>query len=237
MEIVLQELQKNFPISKKLFNKMNLRIGVGEFVSILGPSGCGKSTLLRLLLGLENPTTGQLRNGFSHAGMVFQDARLLPWLTILENLELPLKIKNLKSSRENLEAKLDQVHLQPATGRSYPHEISGGMKMRAALARALVVQPDILFLDEPLSALDERTRFDLQQDLRELFEKEVIKTVVFVTHSIQEAVFLSSRILMLDQDGSLKKDIENKSPERRSSDWRYSPPAIQKIKEISEGMR
>ena len=223
---------KSFP-SRSLFGGLSLTIAPGEFVSILGPSGCGKSTLLRLFLGLDHPDQGEIQNNSKNFGVVFQEPRLLPWLRVSENIELPAKIKSPNQARSTPEL-LGTVHMTKTDADLYPFEISGGMKMRTALARALSLNPETLFLDEPFSALDEPTRFHLQEDLRKLYEAHPARAFVFVTHSVQEAVFLSSRILILNSRGELKKDLKLENAEKRTADFRFQSQTVAKIREISQ---
>lgn len=201
-EINLDGVNRIFQNSPVIQN-LDLNIKSGEFISLLGPSGCGKSTLLRLIAGLDVPDGGQLkvhsvRTEFFRA-FVFQEAQLLPWRTVLRNVMLPLELT--RRPREEAEAlareTLDHVKLGDALEK-YPNQLSGGMKMRVSLARALVTDPTLLLLDEPFAALDEQTRFHLQDDLIALWEKQRM-TVVFVTHSVTEAAYLSTHAVVLSQ--------------------------------------
>jgi len=189
-------------------DRISLTVRAGELVVLVGPSGCGKSTLLRMAAGLDRPDTGIVKIGGIDAAdekvrrdaalaYVFQDAHLLPWRSVLDNVGLPLEIAGGKkhSIREAALAAIAQVGLTEAVGR-YPAQLSGGMRMRASLARALVARPRVLLLDEPFGALDEITRHALQGQLRELW-RETGLTVVFVTHSIAEAAFLAERVVVL----------------------------------------
>src|SRR5208337_612389 len=184
---------------------MDLRIEAGEFVAVLGPSGCGKSTLLRMIARLAEPDCGRIRtepNGERfQTAFVFQDAHLLPWRNVLDNAALPLELMGVAEAerRERAMTVLDQVNLLETEAR-YPAQLSGGMRMRVSLARALVTQPRLLLLDEPFAALDEVTRFRLEAQLRELWISRRM-TVVFVTHSISEAAFLADRAVVLTRRG------------------------------------
>ena len=199
--IEIKNLRRSFKETGPVVETLNLKIESGEFVSLLGPSGCGKSTLLRLIADLDHPDQGQLAvESFGQTffrGFVFQESQLLPWRTVLENVALPLELRGV--SRENrLEAareSLARVGLTEALTK-YPNQLSGGMKMRVSVARALVTKPSLLLLDEPFAALDENTRFQLQADLRDLWAT-LKMTVVFVTHSVSEAVFLADRAIVL----------------------------------------
>ena len=189
------------PNSVLAVDGVDLEVGPGEFVALLGPSGCGKSTLLKLVAGLERPDRGSVRTdsfGRPHfRGFVFQDACLLPWRSTLENVALPLEL--LGQSRAGARAlaaeALERVGLREAAGR-LPRQLSGGMRMRASLARALIAKPSLLLLDEPFAALDEDARHGLQDDLRALWE-DLGMTILFVTHSVAEAAFLANRTVLL----------------------------------------
>ena len=175
---------------------VSLRVGAGEFVAVLGPSGCGKSTLLRLLAGLDQPDTGRIEwdGPPVQTGVVFQDPTLLPWDTALDNVRLPFRLRGAAGHAEAAAA-LARVGLAGfETAR--PRQLSGGMRMRVSLARALVTAPRLLLLDEPFAALDEFTRHRLQEDLRALWQADG-SSVVLVTHSIYEAAFLAQRIVVM----------------------------------------
>lgn len=197
----LSAIVRRFPESGLVIDRVDLEIKPGEFVAILGPSGCGKSTLLRIAAGLDRPDEGEVRVesfGRRHfRGFVFQDACLLPWRTALQNAALPLELIGTPRMEAESEARaaLERVGLGDAVDR-YPAQLSGGMRMRTSLARALVAKPSLLLLDEPFAALDENTRHALQRDLRSLWEK-LGMTVLFVTHSATEAAFLAERAIVL----------------------------------------
>ncbi|WP_243767191.1 ABC transporter ATP-binding protein [Paenibacillus agricola] len=183
---------------------INLTIRDGEFVSILGPSGCGKSTLLEILAGLQLPTSGEVLLGgrpqkgpSKELGVVFQDPSLYPWRTVQQNIELGLEIRGVTKA-ERREAALKYIELVGLSGfeRKYPHQLSGGMRQRAGLARALTNHPEVLLMDEPFGAVDHLTRLQLQDDLLGIWEAEK-KTVVFVTHDVSEAVYLGDRVVLL----------------------------------------
>lgn len=178
-------------------------VETGEFLCVLGPTGCGKTTLLRTIAGLETPDSGSVdfprgrRDGEPVTGYVFQQGALFPWMTVRSNVEFPLIAGGMERSRRRLkvERMLDMVGLSSFAD-SYPHQLSGGMQQRAALARSLVMEPDILLMDEPFSSLDTRTSQQLQNSLRELWKQEST-TVVFVTHNIEEAVYLAEEVIVL----------------------------------------
>jgi len=201
---------------------IDLSIGSGEFVAILGPSGSGKSTLLRIVAGLDQPTGGTVSIGGSgRAAYVFQDAHLLPWRNVLRNVALPLELSGVsKATRERRATEaIEQVGLSDAM-RRYPAHLSGGMRMRVSLARALVTDPGLLLLDEPFAALDEITRQHLDDQLRALWSQRRM-TVVFVTHSIVEAAFLAERAVVLTRrPARVVIDHRLDLPEKRSPSLR-----------------
>lgn len=199
-------LVRRFASGGAVLDGMDLDIAAGSFVALLGPSGCGKSTLLRLIAGLDRPDEGTvaLEDPTSPGraptlAFVFQDALLLPWRTVLDNAALPLELAGVaRAARHDAAiAALSQVGLADAITR-VPSELSGGMRMRVSLARALVTKPSLLLLDEPFAALDEMTRQRLDDQLRELWGR-LSMTVVFVTHSVDEAAYLAERAVVLSQ--------------------------------------
>ncbi len=191
-----------------VFRGFNLSVPRGEFVSIVGRSGCGKSTLLRLVAGLERATEGSVKvSPAPKLGYVFQESQLLPWRTVAGNVALPLELKKspLQDRAGQVERALRLVGMTEASA-LYPSQLSGGMKMRTSLARALILEPDVLLLDEPFAALDELSRVHLEEELRGLWIKTGM-TVLFVTHSFSEAVFLSDRIVILSEQAQGLGDI------------------------------
>ncbi|NOU92030.1 ATP-binding cassette domain-containing protein [Paenibacillus sp. LMG 31456] len=204
---------------------INLKIEDGEFLSILGPSGCGKSTLLEILAGLQLPSSGDVLFGGKkmqgpgiERGVVFQDPSLYPWRTVLQNVELGLELRHATKAERRAAAQkyLDMVGLQ-GFEHKYPHHLSGGMKQRAGLARALANSPEVLLMDEPFGAVDHLTRLQLQDDLLNIWAAEK-KTVVFVTHDVSEAVFLGDRVVLLSpRPGRINKifRVPNKYPRKR----------------------
>jgi NitT/TauT family transport system ATP-binding protein len=217
----------------------DLDVRQGEFVSLLGPSGCGKSTALRLIAGLAAPTAGQVQVSCQvscqvsrdagearadHAiGFVFQEPTLMPWTSVRENVRLPLKLAHVRpqEAEARVSEALARVGLSDFAD-AYPRELSGGMKMRASLARALVTDPDILLMDEPFAALDEITRFRLNDDLLTLW-RSLGKTVIFVTHSVFESVYLSQRVVVMTQrPGRIGAEIRIEAGEPRSDGFRTS---------------
>ena len=208
--IEVSALVKRFPKQMRdVIHRVTFNVPIPQCVSLLGPSGCGKTTLLRLLMGIEQPTSGTLKLHTSFVGQVsyvFQEPRLVPWRTSLENVLLPLELAGTSVDQSNSEV----TELLTLLGlgeriKNFPRELSGGMQMRVALARALITKPKLLLLDEPFAALDERTRFRLQDLLLELRVRLNLQ-YVFVTHSIAEAVYLGDRVLLMDKNGQINAD-------------------------------
>jgi NitT/TauT family transport system ATP-binding protein len=202
-----------------VLDRISFRVGHGEFVAILGPSGCGKSTLLRLVAGLDFPSAGYLlTEGQPIEGpdpsrvVVFQDPTLYPWRTVWRNVALGLEAQGLlRTHRERIEAALRLVGLQ-GFANAYPHQLSGGMSQRAALARALVNDPRLLILDEPLGQLDSLTRITMQSELVSLWQREGF-TALLVTHDVEEALFLAGRVIVLsERPAHVKAEIVNTRP-------------------------
>ena len=218
---------------------MTIEIAPGEFLAMLGPSGCGKSTLLRMIARLAAPDSGSI--AFDppefQTAYVFQDAHLLPWRTVLDNAALPLELMGVETSERHARARaiLDQVGLHEAVLR-YPAQLSGGMRMRVSLARALVTEPRLLLLDEPFAALDEITRFQLEVQLRELWHKRGM-TVIFVTHSISEAAFLANRAVVLTRrGGGIKLDRRIVLPDSRDNALRSDARLGEQMKPLLAAM-
>jgi NitT/TauT family transport system ATP-binding protein len=192
-------VSKSFANGVAALADVSLDVGEGEFVSVLGPSGCGKTTLLRLIAGLASPNGGRVERpaGRNETGFVFQEPTLMPWATALANVALPLKLAGVARAERLARAAKALAGVGLAGfERSYPRELSGGMKMRVSIARALVTRPRLLLMDEPFAALDEITRHKLNIDLLALWRRERF-TAVFVTHSVFESVFLSQRIALM----------------------------------------
>jgi NitT/TauT family transport system ATP-binding protein len=233
----IANLHKVFDNSVVAVENLSLQIEPGEFVAILGPSGCGKSTLLRIIAGLEKPSAGTVEVGPGKIAYVFQDAHLLPWRNVLRNAALPLELMGVdRSARLEAAGKsLAQVGLEDAETR-YPYQLSGGMKMRVSLARALVTQPDILLLDEPFAALDEITRQKLDEQLRDLWLRHRM-TVLFVTHSTAEATFLANRAIILSKRPARAiSDLPIKLPEKREMAVRSAVEFGQITRQIYEAL-
>jgi NitT/TauT family transport system ATP-binding protein len=226
--VLLKGVRRVFDNQHVVIAGMDLRIDSGEFLAVLGPSGCGKSTLLRMIARLAEPDSGQIRTEPEEerfqTAFVFQDAHLLPWRNVLDNAALPLELMGeAKAKRdERARAALQLVGLLEALDR-YPAQLSGGMRMRVSLARALVTEPRLLLLDEPFAALDEITRFHLDEQLRELWRRRGM-TVIFVTHSVSEAAFLANRAVVLGRSGgAIKLDRRLELPAVRNNALRGDP--------------
>ena len=224
--IEVQQLEKSFASNAQaLFAGLSFTLASNECLCLLGPSGCGKTTLLRLLMGLEQPSSGTIRIDpalDAKMSYVFQEPRLVPWRTCLENVLLPLEL----TAQKNADARTRAVELLQKIGlgdrlEHFPDQLSGGMQMRVALARALITQPKIVLLDEPFAALDERTRFHMQDLLLELKARLQLQ-YIFVTHSISEAVYISDRILLLDNTGAAR-DIRSLDFKERNQSLKLTP--------------
>ena len=207
--IQFQAIEKLYPQTQAGVGAVTFDIPPEQWVSILGPSGSGKSTLLKMIAGIEEQSSGVLKRSFQskNVSFVFQEAALLPWKTVRENILLPLQLrKELNDlSKNKVDQWVDKMKLTKFIDR-YPHELSGGLKMRVSLARALVTEPKLILLDEPFSALDEPIRIELGLELRELW-KTFKPTIVMVTHSITEALWLSDRVIVLNgQPGKIALD-------------------------------
>jgi NitT/TauT family transport system ATP-binding protein len=237
MKIQLQSVSKVFDGNIQALSPLSLEIATGEFVSLMGPSGCGKSTLLRLISGLEKPSSGTvlIPAEMKSFGFVFQDSHLLPWRTLEENIRLPLEFQ--KISRAEAQSRITEViqliGLEDFR-RARPSQLSGGMKMRASLARALVTNPQILLLDEPFAAVDEILRDRLDQELRRIWKTLGI-TVIFVTHSVSEAVFVSNRLIALSpRPGRIVKDEMIDLPLDRGSNLKWTESFLNQMTQITK---
>jgi len=243
-QIELAEVDKRFANGVEAVQALSVAIEPGQFVSLLGPSGCGKSTVLRLIAGLEQPSAGQVRVDGQAArarvaqmSYVFQEPTLMPWSSVLDNVALPLRIKAIarRPAREQAERALAAVGLADRA-RAYPAELSGGMKMRASIARALVTRPAVLLLDEPFAALDEITRHRLNDELLALWRQQA-PTAVFVTHSVFEAVYLSQLVLVMGgQPGRLIADLPVELDAARTPALRLQPQFAQHCRRVAEAL-
>jgi NitT/TauT family transport system ATP-binding protein len=230
--IALANVSKRFANGVQALNDLSFTVSRGEFVSLLGPSGCGKSTALRLAAGLLAPDAGAVTypDGKPEVGFVFQDHTLMPWADALTNARLPLDLKHVPRGQADARASAALARVGLAGfEHAYPRELSGGMKMRVSIARALAAQPQLLLLDEPFAALDEITRNALGDDLLKLWREDGL-TVLFVTHSVSESSYLSQRVLvMTSRPGRITADIALAG----GRDNRLSPATIEAQRVIS----
>jgi NitT/TauT family transport system ATP-binding protein len=220
----MADVERVFADGTAAVRDLDLRVRRGEFVSVVGPSGCGKSTLLRLIAGLEPATAGAVTVAPGRLGYVFQDPTLLPWRTVTRNVELLAELEGIPRAvrRRRVEQVLDLVGLT-GFARARPAALSGGMRMRASLARSLVLEPELFLLDEPFGALDELTRERLNDELVALFTAGAF-TALFVTHSIAEAVFLSSRVVVMSaRPGRVVGEVAVPFPYPRPAHLRFTP--------------
>lgn len=224
--VALSGIAKTFPNGTRALDGLDLTVRDGELLTLLGPSGCGKSTVLRLIARLERPSSGEVQGSVwrpGDIGFVFQEPTLMPWADISANIELPLRLQNLPQAevRKRCDDVLALVGLMQFA-KAFPRELSGGMRMRVSIARALASQPKLLLMDEPFAAIDEIGRFQLNDDLLRL-KRELGTTIVFVTHSVYEAVYLATRIVvMAPRPGRIAEEISidqgfHQSPEPRAS--------------------
>ena len=227
-----------FPDGTHALDQTSFDVRQGEFVTVVGPSGCGKSTLLRIASGLNEPTTGAVRVDRSTLGYVFQDATLLQWRNVLRNVELLAELEGMGKAERRRRAE-ENIKLVGLSGfeKKYPKQLSGGMKMRASLARSLVLEPTVFLFDEPFGAVDEITRERLNDEVINLFERKRFAGL-FITHSISEAVFLSTRILVMSaRPGRIVGEFSVPFDYPRSPDLRFEPAFAELSGEISHALR
>jgi NitT/TauT family transport system ATP-binding protein len=236
--IAFRNVAKTFPDGTRAVASASFDLEAGEFLSIVGPSGCGKSTLLRIASGLEPATRGVVERSVENIGYVFQDATLLPWRTVRQNVELLAELDGApRRERESLAR--DAIRLVGLEGfeNHYPKALSGGMRMRASLARALTTKPPLFLLDEPFGALDEITREALNEELLQLFVSERF-AAIFITHSISEAVFLSSRVLVMSaRPGRIVAEFDVPFAYPRSPDLRFEAAFGELASDVSHALR
>lgn len=240
----LEHVEKRFRGGVVALRDMNLTVNAGDFVSLLGPSGCGKSTALRLIAGLMQPSAGRIELATGGAaergsdiGVVFQEPTLMPWARVAENVWLPWRLqgRSYAEVRDDVLEALKLVGLEKFQ-RAFPRELSGGMRMRVSIARALVTKPRLILMDEPFAALDEITRFRLNNDLLALREA-IGCTVIFVTHSVFESVFLSDRIVVMGaRPGRVIRELEVDAPYPRDEAFRTSATYAAHCREASEAL-
>ncbi|MBI3704420.1 MAG: ABC transporter ATP-binding protein [Rhizobiales bacterium] len=239
--VSLRNVRKTFERGTVALDRFNLDVRPGEFVSLLGPSGCGKSTALRIVAGLGAATAGTVEwpgGAAGRIGFVFQDPTLMPWADVAANVRLPLNLAHADDASAGAAAAraLERVGLADFA-RSYPRELSGGMRMRVSIARALVTEPELLLMDEPFAALDVITRFKLNNDLLGVWQ-ELRRTVIFVTHSVFESVFLSQRIVvMTPRPGRAFAEIEIGAPYPRDERFRTSADYAGYCRQVAEALQ
>src|SRR4051812_43584164 len=236
--VTIQDVRRVFDNGVLALDGVTIAVEPGEFVAILGPSGSGKSTLLRLVAGLDRPQAGAVTVNRPDLAYVFQDAHLLPWRDVLSNVTLPLELKGRPRPQRAQVARhtIDQVGLSDAIDR-YPAQLSGGMRMRASLARALVNDPKLLLLDEPFAALDEITRQHLDDQLRALWSARRM-TVLFVTHSILEATFLADRAIVLTRrPARIVLDHRLDLPPARTAALRTDPQFAREMRRLFDALQ
>jgi NitT/TauT family transport system ATP-binding protein len=244
-EVAIANVAKQYGNSAPVLRGLNLAIPKGEFVSIIGPSGCGKSTVLKLISGLTPPSSGTIRvdgmtprNARETVSYIFQDPTLLPWRTVRNNIGLALELEGMSRARRAAKTNplLDLVGLRSVAD-AYPRELSGGMKMRVSIARALATNPRLLLMDEPFAALDEMSRDHLNEELLRL-RAEQKWTAVFVTHSVSEAVFLSTQIVVLEPNpGRVYAILPVDLPQERSAALRTAPEFEALVAKVSHTLR
>ena len=233
-----ESVSLTFPDGTRALETVDLHVSPGEFVALVGPSGCGKSTLLRVASGLETATAGRVDTAGSTLGYVFQDATLLPWRSVESNVSLFAELQGMgRAERESrVHDALSTVGLSEWAGH-LPRQLSGGMRMRASLARSLVLRPDVFLFDEPFGALDEMTRERLNDEVQDLFCREGFAGL-FVTHSVSEAVYLSSRVVVMSsRPGRIVADIPVDLPFPRTHDLRYEPRFGEICARVSHALR
>ena len=236
--VTLREVTRSYPSGTQALDRLSLRVEPGEFLTLLGPSGCGKTTLLRLIAGLLEPSGGSVEwspdGGARRLGFVFQEPTLMPWARVEDNICLPLMLAAVSpaESAGRVAEVTAQVGLE-GFERAYPRELSGGMKMRVSIARALVTRPQILLMDEPFAALDEITRFKLENDLSTLAHRQRL-TVLFVTHSVFESVYLGSRVVVLSpRPGRVAAEFRVESTAPRGEAFRTSADYLEACRHVS----
>ncbi|MFI7001670.1 ABC transporter ATP-binding protein [Nocardia sp. NPDC050175] len=217
---------------------ISLDLREGEFVAVVGPSGCGKSTLLRLAAGLDRPSSGAVAVQSDSIGFIFQEATLLPWRTVLRNVELSAELHGIdrKTRRQRALRALAAVGLADVAN-SLPRQLSGGMRMRVSLARSLSLRPRLLLLDEPFGALDELTRLNMQEELLRLYRDNAF-TALFITHSVSEAVFLASRVVVMSaRPGRVHEVIDVDLPYPRGRELRFDPAFTELVSRASRSLK
>lgn len=240
--VELKEVSKRFKSGTLALSDISLSVDAGEFVTLLGPSGCGKSTVLRMVAGLDSPSAGSvhapaLTTDKDSTAFVFQEATLMPWASVFDNVWLPLRLQGLsqRESKSRVFAALKSVGLEDFAS-SFPSQLSGGMRMRASITRALITDPKILLMDEPFGALDDFTRQKLNDDLLRWQQERAVATL-FVTHNIAEAVFLSQRVLVMQaRPGKIMHTLRINEPYPRTPAFRTSMTFLNYCRELSTAL-
>ncbi len=236
----LTGIAKTFDNGVKALGPVDLEVQQHEFLSLVGPSGCGKSTALRVIAGLLAPSAGKVEfpGGNPETAFVFQESTLMPWASALDNARLPLDLKGVARAEADMRAgrALERVGLG-GFEKSFPRELSGGMKMRVSIARAVAAEPKLLLMDEPFAALDELTCQSLNDDLLKLWREDKL-TVIFVTHSVYESTYLSSRVVVMGpRPGRIAADMALAAPENRDAHYRLSPEFTTQAAKVSAALR
>jgi NitT/TauT family transport system ATP-binding protein len=236
--VTLREVSRTYPSGTLALDRLSLSVAEGEFLTLLGPSGCGKTTLLRLIAGLAEPSDGRVEwspdGGARRLGFVFQEPTLMPWARVEDNIRLPLMLAAVSPAESAARVSEATAHVGlEGFERAYPRELSGGMKMRVSIARALVTQPRVLLMDEPFAALDEITRFKLENDLSSLAHRQRL-TVLFVTHSVFESVYLGSRVVVLSpRPGRVAAEFRVEAATPRGEAFRTSSAYLEACRQVS----
>ncbi|GAB3733257.1 ABC transporter ATP-binding protein [Nocardiopsis nanhaiensis] len=236
-DVTFAGVDLRYPTGTLALAEVDLELSRGEFVAVLGASGCGKSTLLRLAAGLEAPTSGTVEVGPDSTGVIFQSPTLLPWRSVRSNVELSARLRGvtLEERRTRAETAIEAVGLTEFAA-SLPAELSGGMRMRVSLARALALRPELMLLDEPFGALDDLTRLRMQEELLRLHAAHGF-TALFITHSVSEAVFLASRIVVMSpRPGRIHRVVDNPAAFPRTPDFRHEPDFHERVREVSTAL-
>ena len=236
--VTVESVSRAYPNGTQALDRLSLQVKPGEFLTLVGPSGCGKTTLLRLIAGLAEPSAGRIDwpggGGARRLGFVFQEPTLMPWARVEDNIRLPLMLAATEPAESAV--RVGEVIAQVGLAgfeRAYPRELSGGMKMRASIARALVTRPRVLLMDEPFAALDEITRFKLESDLAALQHRRGL-TVLFVTHSVFESVYLGSRVVVLSpRPGRVAAELRVDAPVPRDETYRTSSAYLDACRRVS----
>ncbi|MER7555797.1 ABC transporter ATP-binding protein [Nocardioides sp. NPDC126508] len=237
-QVSFQQVSMTYDTGTVALQDVSLPVRAGEFVAIVGPSGCGKSTLLRLAAGLERPTSGTVAVGSPSVGFIFQEPNLLPWASVRRNAALLTELAGMEPARrkERVAASLAAVGLDGFADQ-LPKSLSGGMRMRVSLARAMALEPDVLLLDEPFGALDELTRQEMQMQLLSLYDRERF-TALFVTHSVDEAVLLADRVVVMSaRPGRIAAVVDVDLARPRSLELRFEPDYVDCVRTIAEHLR